>query len=136
MKQTTAAYNQPKHGWTCFHCGETFTTVGGASGHFGAKPDAKPGCLIRVQYGNERGLEMELRKAEADRDEWMQRALAAELNEESLAGRVSEFERIAGGGLHDLRMKLDSMEGRVITAEALINGVRSHAPELYAKIIG
>ena len=50
--------------WECFHCGELFTTVGGARGHFGAKPTATPGCMIKVQYGNERGLQMDLRKAE------------------------------------------------------------------------
>lgn len=51
-------------GWECFHCGELFTTVGGARQHFGAKPTAMPGCLIKVQYGDERGLQMDLRKAE------------------------------------------------------------------------
>jgi len=59
-------YPKPPHGWTCFHCGETFKTIGGARDHFGAKPDAIPGCMIRVQYGNERGLQMALRRAEAE----------------------------------------------------------------------
>lgn len=62
-------YNAPEHGWTCFHCGETFNTVGGAGDHFGAKPEATPGCLTRVQLGDERGLQMELRKTEAKLDE-------------------------------------------------------------------
>jgi hypothetical protein len=60
-----ATYTTPEHGWTCFHCGETFTTVGGARDHFGAKPDAMPGCMIRVQLGDERGLLMALRRDEA-----------------------------------------------------------------------
>lgn len=51
-------------GWQCFHCGEIFTTVGGARDHFGALPTATPGCMIKVQLGDERGLLMELRKAE------------------------------------------------------------------------
>lgn len=55
-------------GWQCFHCSEVFTTVGGAADHFGATPDAKPGCLIRVQLGNERGLEMEVRRLEDEVD--------------------------------------------------------------------
>lgn len=59
----------PEHGWTCFHCGETFRTVGGARDHFGAKPEATPGCFIRVQLGDERGLQMDLRKTEAKLDE-------------------------------------------------------------------
>lgn len=57
-------YRKPKHGWTCFHCGETFTTVGGARDHFGAKPDAVPGCLLQVR--EERGALMALRRAEAE----------------------------------------------------------------------
>ncbi len=57
-------YEKPEHGWTCFHCGETFTTIGHARDHFGAKPDAVPGCIERVQLGEERGLLMSLRKVE------------------------------------------------------------------------
>lgn len=63
---TPDTYAKPAHGWTCFHCGETFKTLGGARDHFGAKPDAMPGCLIRVQPGDERGLVMALRTAEAE----------------------------------------------------------------------
>lgn len=59
--------------WACFHCGETFTTYGGARDHFGATPDATAGCLIArvpletgttTQVG--RGLLMALRKIEAE----------------------------------------------------------------------
>lgn len=57
-------YDMPQLGWTCFHCGETFTTPGSARDHFGARPDAAPGCLVRVSVGGERGLLMALRKAE------------------------------------------------------------------------
>lgn len=28
-------YLKPEHGWTCFHCGETFTTPGSARDHWG-----------------------------------------------------------------------------------------------------
>lgn len=56
------SYVAPPHGWTCFHCGETFKTVGGARDHFGADPIADPACRIKV--GEERGLVMALRRAE------------------------------------------------------------------------
>lgn len=49
-----ATYPMPEHGWTCFHCGETFKTPGGARLHFGSTPDAKPGCYLKVELGNER----------------------------------------------------------------------------------
>ena len=59
-------YEAPAHGWTCFFCGETFKAVGNAQQHFGATPDAKPGCLLKVQYGAERSLLWALRAAEEE----------------------------------------------------------------------
>lgn len=57
--------------WTCFHCGETFTTPGSARDHFGATPENVAGCLIdrvALEEGGKpergRGLLMALRKAE------------------------------------------------------------------------
>ena len=62
-------YQKPEHGWTCFHCGETFTTLGTARDHFGHDPLAEPGCRIKV--GAERGLLMALRRAEKEcADAW------------------------------------------------------------------
>lgn len=55
-------YSTPPHGWTCFHCGDTFTTPGAARDHFGFDPSSDPACRIKI--GAERGLVMELRKAE------------------------------------------------------------------------
>lgn len=60
----TDTYQMPPNGWTCFHCGETFTTVGAARIHFGADQSAQPGCMEKVAVGAERGLLMALRKAE------------------------------------------------------------------------
>jgi len=58
------SYPIPKHGWTCFFCGETFTTPGSAQDHFGSEPYAEVACKIKA--GEERGLIMELRKVEAE----------------------------------------------------------------------
>lgn len=77
MSQDT--YPMPAHGWTCFHCGETFTTPGSAREHFGATPSAEPGCCIKVQLGGERGLLSALRKAEA--------RLASYMDEDTLLHR-------------------------------------------------
>ena len=60
-------YKQPEHGWTCFHCGETFKKVGAARDHFGTQIDGLAGCQIKA--GEERGLLMALRKAEAEVEE-------------------------------------------------------------------
>lgn len=63
-------YNErPPHGWTCFHCGETFTTVGSAQDHFGSTPDSVPGCVLKVQLGKERGLLMGMRRLEDGLDD-------------------------------------------------------------------
>lgn len=70
----TDTYKAPLQGWTCFHCGETFTTAGAAQDHFGVVPSADPACRIKV--GEERGLVMALRKLEAERDELQVRLTA------------------------------------------------------------
>ena len=56
-------YRMPPDGWVCFHCGERFTTVGGARVRFGRRPSSTAGCLTKV--GEERGLLMEVRRLEA-----------------------------------------------------------------------
>ncbi len=56
-------YKPPAHGWTCFHCGETFMTEAGARLHFGTIENYRPGCvrpaeawryveLLRADEGN------------------------------------------------------------------------------------
>lgn len=74
-------WNQPK-GYTCFHCQEYFSTIGSARDHFGGDSGSLAGCQIKV--GEERGLLMALRKAEAANDEW---------RKEALAGRSSAYSR-------------------------------------------
>ena len=58
------AYHQPAHGWTCFHCGETFRVEAAARIHFGASPEAEPGCMLKVRCGEEHALLATLREAE------------------------------------------------------------------------
>ena len=62
----------PRAEWTCFHCGETFTTPGSASDHLGRLLRLRQGVLIDrvvLEEGGKpergRGLLMALRKAEA-----------------------------------------------------------------------
>lgn len=42
-------YPQPKHGWTCFHCGETFHTEKAARLHFGPRPYCKTACTMSAR---------------------------------------------------------------------------------------
>lgn len=56
-------YAMPAHGWTCFHCGETFKTPGSARDHFGFDPSCDPAC--RIKRGDERILVKAFRALEA-----------------------------------------------------------------------
>lgn len=96
-------FTMPEQGIMCFHCGEVFMEYGTAADHFGADPTKTPGCLldqVAVEEGGKpergRGLLMELRKLEADRNEWMYRALAAEAEAEGVQGVLVDFRRRFG----------------------------------------
>lgn len=51
--------------WTCFHCGETFQDEECAQVHFGHHEDADPGCILRMQPGEEPLLQR-IRELEAE----------------------------------------------------------------------
>lgn len=116
-------YNRPSHGWTCFHCGETFTTVGGAADHFGPNPFAQPGCLIdkvAVEEGGKpergRGLLMTLRKLEAEMQRYreedtdLHRALHAKDCERNTAVMRAEEQGYARGLRDGANLPTDSPE--------------------------
>lgn len=63
LRDGGASYVTPEHGWTCFHCGETFTHHIPARRHFGANPSGKPACQLNSE---DRGLLIALRAAERD----------------------------------------------------------------------
>lgn len=124
-------YDMPAHGWTCFHCGETFTTPGSAGQHFGSMPDAKPGCLVRVSVGEERGLLFSLREAEQEN-----RQLIGRLHDEKYAfmaefGRHVEIELQSHTPFRNCRSirdafnEFDSMEGRALAAEERVKTLES-----------
>lgn len=72
-------YTSPAHGWTCFHCGETFGNQGAAALHFGGTPEATAGCLLKVRRGEEAGLLYAVRVAEQERGEALVRLNAVRL---------------------------------------------------------
>lgn len=96
----------PKHGWTCFHCGETFSTVAAGEEHFGPVPSATPACVLK----GERGLLEALRSAELQRDEMEVRLTAArlgldrELEDESVERFHATRAANLGLGAHEQRV--------------------------------
>lgn len=113
-------YNMPEHGWTCFHCGETFTTPGAAREHFGPTPNAEPGCVIKVQPGGERGLLNALRKAESElaayrnEDQALAREIAA-MQSRHYDALMSAEEAGYARGLRDF-MKVEQQRDELLTA--------------------
>jgi len=121
-KLDSETYPQPAHGWTCFHCGETFTTVGAAQLHFGATPDEMAACVIKA--GREKGLLMALRAAEDEiaklrvwNSERENLARLATLMESDIK---RYFAPHGGPQVHtvfEAFQVFDAMEGRAIAAE-------------------
>lgn len=135
---TEETYTAPAHGWTCFHCSETFTTIGAARDHFGTGQDAKPGCILKVELGGERGMLMEIRKVEAENSR-----LRMDIENESSSTVVynSKLERDINAfrpfrgcrSLWDVFNRFDSMEGRALAAEELATAAKDMAERTLAE---
>lgn len=117
-------YMPPEHGWTCFHCGDTFTCEKTARTHFGATPDAVPGCLLRMQEGDRpmlrlvRSLEADVAKLRAEaEDDYSQRYYSRV--ESDIRGTAPAFKECRT--LRDVFNLFDSMEGRALAAEEQIS---------------
>ena len=112
-------YPQPAHGWTCFHCGETFTTPGSARDHFGATPEALPGCVLKIQGPRERGLLMAIRKAEDEIERLRREVETCDHEAGNYHAMTRDLERYFNGArsVHQAFLVLDFMEGRVLAAE-------------------
>ncbi len=111
-----------KGGWRCFHCDETFTTPGAAADHFGNYINSTPGCVIKVQVGDERGWLMELRRLQEENSH-----LRQQMNEECwnqtvfdshLRTHIQSYRPFRKcESLQDVFNVYDSMEGRALAAE-------------------
>lgn len=78
----------------------------------------------------------ELRKAQEYTMQCQQSANTAEDENEVLGLELGEFKRLTKcHNAHELRMAMDSAEGELLTARALINAVREKAPDVYAEVI-
>jgi hypothetical protein len=113
---------RPEHGYTCFHCHETFTDEIEAAGHFGVDENAKPGCILAMPRGEERGLLLALRATEQQAI-----ALMNQVHEQTAPSRRLQALVTASirsftpfrecDTLQDVFNVYDSMEGRALAAE-------------------
>lgn len=103
---STDTYTPPPHGWTCFHCGDTFTDERSARTHFGPTPQSEPGCILKLQQGDRsmlRALRIfeaerdELRRQQVEEDSELHRTLHAKAAEMAVAVRQAEEEGYARG---------------------------------------
>lgn len=110
---TADTYSPPAHGWTCFHCGETFTHTITARAHFGPHPGEEPGCVMRLG-GEERSLLRRLRAAEAElaryraEDSDADRAMGA-LRADHAQALIREEEKGYSRGMTDLRTERQAL---------------------------
>jgi hypothetical protein len=96
-------YTPPPHGWTCFHCGETFpgnlTGQRAAQLHFGASIHDEPKCQISAHHL--RVMETDLRRYREE-DTELHREIARMQADHAVALRREE-EKGYARGLEDAR---------------------------------
>lgn len=123
MNANVDTYMSPEHGWTCFHCGETFMVPAMARAHFGATPDAIPGCLMRLSKEERpllrmvRSLEADLLRLRTSAEDGFYAEYHARL-EADIRHTAPAFKNCRT--LRDVFNLYDSMEGRALAAEERI----------------
>jgi hypothetical protein len=114
-------YPAPVHGWTCFHCGETFMHERAARDHFGATPDKEPGCILKLT-SEDRSLIRRLRAYEAEverlRHDIEFETTASQVFSGKLQSLLNSYAPFRGcRSLQDVFNRYDSVEGRAPSAE-------------------
>ena len=124
--------------WRCFHCDDVFQSRKAAWAHFGPDQDCEklpPACIDPLR-ADEKARLTELREAQEYAFQCQESANGKEDRLDGLEWELAEFKSLTKcDSIHALRMALDSAEGELITARALIAAVREKAPEVYAEVI-
>ena len=127
-----------KH-WRCFHCDEVFRSRKTAREHFGSdwcEEKYPPACVDPLRR-DEKARLTELREAQQYALQCQESANAAEDRADELVRELEEFKGLTKcRSVNELRMAMDSLEGELLTARALIEAVRTQAPAVYAKSVG
>ena len=124
--------------WRCFHCDEVFRSRKTAWAHFGPDQGCEklpPACIDPLR-SDEKARLTELREAQEYAFKCQESANVAEDKVDDLQRELDEFKSLTKcRSSHELRMVQDYVEGELITARALIEAVRTKAPDVYAEII-
>lgn len=137
MKKSTPCKAKRKT-WRCFYCDEVFRSRRAAWLHFGDDGCIQdpPACIDPLRH-DEKERMRELREARAWAMERDRRAMDLEDKIDQVNAEFDKFKRLTTcKTVHDLRMWLDSQQGRVVTANALITGFYDADLKLAEKIIG
>ncbi len=125
-------YPVPRHGWTCFHCGEHFGPLAqdAARAHFGQTPDETPECIDRATSSYQ-DLVRRVREAEHIMRQALDARVTAEEAEEVAQGTLASIPHLFPGARspRDAWNQFDSMQGRTIAAEAIIAEAKKLAPD-------
>lgn len=124
--------------WRCFHCDEVFRSHKSAYYHFGPDDGCEkdpPACIDPLRADEKERL-MELKKAQDYAMQCQESANKAEDLSEMLERELAEWKTITKcENTYQLRMKMDSAHGELITARMLINAIRTKAPDVYEEIV-
>lgn len=112
-----------RRSWRCFHCDEVFRTRKAAAEHFGSgQYEAETPLCVEAATTEQRQLIL------TNREMW-KRIQKAESELDELQDRLSHFEYLSrkltkkpSATAHDLEHEWDFMQGKVIAAEARVNG--------------
>jgi hypothetical protein len=122
-------YARPQNGWTCFHCGDTFTTPEEAREHFGPTPEWDPLCFdAKAEHGD---LARRLRAAEISALEARMDRQAAEDEADMANARLADLPRLFPGALspHDAWLEHDHWKSRARAAEDILAQLWKADPE-------
>jgi len=104
-------YTAPKEGWTCFHCGVTFTKPGAASDHFGEVSRSKAKC----QYHD-----LDVEKLEAENKEIKEvndKYVLKVLDMESENAELEKDKKRLGDKYYEADSRITSLQRELATSE-------------------
>lgn len=136
-------YETPRHGWTCFHCGEHFSRFehDQAREHFGPTPNWNPKCFDRNAPRDV--LVAEVRHLRQEVEELRLRISHGDDHLESAQGELRSIKHYFPGSTSvvDAFNSWHSMQGRALSAEKMLkwlhdNGHAQATDQAWQAVVG